>query len=681
MAIKLPIEGRYSQPNNSDKFGSIWASKNINLDEEGYLKLSPRTIMIANRTDDVSFGHPNAIGRWMEGNYLVATADKNYNIVISPVDNPAPDVNTGNGNPTTALGGGGVFWQNLWFATDADKVFSRVVNTDSAAIWTLRISGLTSTVQHRLAVFVSRQTLCVSDGNVVRQYNTSYVQTINLVIPSDFEVVGLAYNNNRMGIITRLGSSTAGQNTEAMFFIWDGATSGANNSAGVGSSECLSICAYKSSFAILTRAGQLLYWNGGGFDVLANFPFYYEDKFLGGGFLNVSTRGLNMIADGDVLYVNIPNALTPFNRKKEFTIPNMPGGVWCFDPKVGLYHRWSPSISKLHYHSIAAANINTATDVITTSGIIPATGNIARVTHFSSGARVVGGLKDNYDYYIIKLTSTTFKLANTRENALAGIAIDITAADTTTTIFMYDIVDYASSYIGPGAATAIALVGEKDEVKTDILIGGGFFPLTMGGAVQSLAIAVPFLENRGWFITPKIFSSEVIDSAQKLFVKFRPLKTGDKIIFKYRNKEIEGLPVSSSILDVATWTGLRDFYTTQDLSEAKTYLDAGGKLECELTAGAGGGQMVQIVSISTDDNLTYSVEVAEDILGVVAGNKSSYIINNWEVKKVITSTDKCPVSIPLGGSASWMQFKIELRGVDVAIEELQIVSTVAQQSV
>jgi len=41
--IRLPADTneKWFQPNNSDKFGSLWYTKNINLDEEGYIKLSP----------------------------------------------------------------------------------------------------------------------------------------------------------------------------------------------------------------------------------------------------------------------------------------------------------------------------------------------------------------------------------------------------------------------------------------------------------------------------------------------------------------------------------------------------------------------------------------------------------------------------------------------------------------
>lgn len=680
MPIKLPIDGRWSQTNTSDKFGSIWASKNINLDEEGYIKLSPRSVSIVNQTDTPNFGDANAIGRFSGGNFLVSTVGKTYNLGLSATTDPTPTVNSGANNPTGVAQGGGVFFQNLWHATTDTTVVSRPASTDATQAWTSRITSLTSAVPHRLCVFSSRQTLIVSNGNVAKQYDTSYSGTTDLTIPSDFVINGMAYNNGKIGLITELGTSTAGQNAEARFFVWDGSTTGASSDASVGSDKCIAVCAYKSSFVVLTRAGQLLYWNGGGFEVLASFPFYYEDKLWTPSFITSISSGYTMVADGDVIYLNVPNALTPFSRKDEIVTPNMPGGVWCYDPKAGLYHRYSGSISKMYYHAISSGNVNTSTDTFTTSATIPDTGSIARITDFASTNKVVGGLREGQDYYVIKASSTTFKLATTKANAISGTAIDITAADTQTTFFMFDLVDYSTSRNGVLGTSTIALIGERDIIKTDLLIGGRFFDNTMTTPVQTLAACVPFLENRGWVVTSKVFAPEVTDHAQKLFLKFRPLRSGDSIIVKYRERDVVGLPTSSATLQSGNWTGANAFYTTQDLSEAKDYLDNGGELECEIPTGAGGGSTAQITAIDTDDDITYSVTLAEDIIGAASSRKCEFIINNWNLKKTITSDDVSPVEIPLSETASWSQFKVELRGSEVTIEELNIITDAKKRS-
>lgn len=690
MVIKLPIEGRWSQSNESDKFGSLWASKNLNFDEEGYLKLSPRTVLIDGADYNAQFGVPLFIGRWASGEYLVATSnDAVFNVSISS-GAFGSDENTGTANPTLTPVSHGIFFGNLFYATTTSGLLHRAISADHTVTWTAAsgVSGITAGVRHFLEIFRSRGTICISNDNKILQYSSDYhitapthTASTTLTIPADFEVTGMAYNNQKIGIVTRMGTSSAGSGKEAYFFLWDGSTTAAQQSAGVGSDTCLGICAYKGSFAVLTRTGQLLYWNGGGFDVLANFPFYYTDNIIAG-FPTLLTYGSVMEADGDVIYINLPNRLEEYSRKGEAIIGNCLHGVWCFDPKVGLYHRWSPSISPAYFNQVTAGNVNTSTDIFTiSSGTIPKTGNIARITSLTT----LGGFTLNSDYYVIKLTATTFQLASTRANALARTAIDITSVSGTTSFWMYDLIDYGTN-ISVLETGAISAAKETRMTNTDILIGGEYY--NTGLSIRDvLCIGVPFLENRGWGITVKIFSSQVTDQAQKLFIKFRPLKSGDSIIVKYRNREIDGLPVvsfgSTGSAKAATWSTDKTFTSQQDLSEAKTYFDGGGELECELVAGAGAGSIEKITALTLSGS-TYTVTLANDVIGVEQNRKSEFIISNWKIERTITSSNADVnnfAEIPLGGQASWMQFKIELRGSEIAIEELEIISAVDKQSV
>lgn len=682
--LKIPTDtgGRFSQPNNSDKFGSLAYTKNINLDEEGYIKLSPRTVTIADQAANVAagngddFGVPVFIGRFNAGEYLVGTSDSVFDIQIFS-NNLLQIENTGTNNPQMTTDSNACWWQNRFYSSDDTAVLYRTptVGGEAGASWTSAITGLTSGVRHYLKVFSSRQQLCVTNGNVVKQYDTTHAGTVDLTIPADNEIAGIAYNKSKMGIITRIGGATTSQDEESKFYIWDGTTTGAGDGVGIGASAGVAICAYKSSFVILTKSGRLLYWNGGGFTDLAAFPFYFEDKIWGAPLSNL-TLGDSMMADGDVIYVNVGLELNSFNRKQETITPNCPSGVWCFDPKVGLYHRWSPSISHAYNHNLIGSDINTTTDVFTTAYTLPATGNIARLLRDLAG---VTGISLNQDYYIIKVSSTTFKLATTKANALASTAIDITAVTTganAVNFWMYDLVDYGNSFHGVGSAGAIGLTDETLALYRDVLFGGDYGTTTLT-ANDALCLTIPFLENRGYFVTPKIFSSQVTDNNQKLFVKFRPLKTTDSIIVKYRDRDIVGLPVTSSG-DEANWTSPSEFYTAQDLSEAKTYLDAGGELECEFISGAGGGTMVKVSSISAPDSTNTSVVLAEEVLGAASTLKAEFIIHNWKTLRTIASTDSDHDSgvavIPIGGASKFVQFKVEMRGSDVTIEEIGIIN-------
>jgi hypothetical protein len=680
--IKLPVNSQWTQPNNSDKFGSVWATKNIDFDEEGYLKLSPRMVRVMDDSENGDFGFPVAIGRHTMGGFQVATAsDANFSVDITEQQNTWTE-DSGTAEPTLTFDSNAVWFQGLWHASTATAVFSKA-SPASNATWTSRITSLTSGVQHKLCVFASRVSLCVSNGNVVKQYNSSYSGTTDLTIPSDFEIVGMAYNNERMGIITRLANDgTDGQDQEAQFITWTGATTGATSTFGIGSDAAVSIVAYKSSFVILTRAGELLYFNGGGFQRLAALPFFYESVTWGDVQANNVLGDSPMVVEGDVIYIHLALELNDFGKREERMLPNTPAGIWCFDPKVGLYHKWSPSISTAYVNFVDGSNVNTSTDEFTvTAGVfgaetIPATGGIARLTETAG----IGGLTINEDYYIIKTSSTTFKLAETRELALTGIAIDITSASSGSNFFwMYDLVDYGTSYYS--AAGALGFTGDNSPVYDTILAGARLYSTSLSN-IDLMSMGVPFLENRGWMISPKIFPESVTDTIQKLYLKFRPLDDNDSFIVKFRGKEVIGLPVSSSGLS-ATWTGANEFYTLQNLAAAKTYLDAGGDIECEIVAGAGGGVMSQVSSIVEEDG-TYAVVLADNVLGVSAGLKSEFIMNNWKVFETITSETKTAsdgfAEVPVSSPGKFTQFKVELRG-NPCLEEMQIITTSQIKSV
>jgi len=680
MSIKIP-QSTWSQINTSDKFGNLWATKNINLDEEGYIKLSPRSLSLFNNgstVDNLSntdFNIPVAFGRSSEGTFMIATTDEPFNFVLND-DTRSVGEDESSDNPNLTFNSHGKWWQNRFYESTATTVSYKSGSTWTADV----ITSLTSGVRHYLEVFKNRNQLCVSNGNVVKQYNTSHSNTVDLTLPSDFEVIGMAYNNNRLGLITRLGTDSTGQNTDSYFFIWDGATTQASIGVSIGTYSAAGIVPYKSSFVILTSTGELLYWNGGGFDKLISFPFYSENKHWGD-LLNHLTYGDNMVVDGDRIYINVGFDLDKTGDKREEYLVNNPSGVWCYDPKAGLSHRFSPSISPVYLHTISQANVDTSTDLFTTSSPVPSTGNPLIL---NSGT--VGGLKFGVIYFVIKVSSTTFRLAETREKALAGVYIDITSADTNQYFWMANILDFGASV--SDTVGAVAIYGVSKALYRDVLFGGRYFNSNLDDEVHLCSIS-PFFENRGYLISPKVFSKEVTDTNQKLFVKFRALDTNDKIIIKSKTKDVFNLPSStpSGVPDGTTalnliWTSDNEGYTTADLSEAKTYFNNGGHLELELTAGMGAGQMAQVIELNEDGG-TYSFVLDETVVGASSGLKSYFVVNNWETLATIDSSknDEGYAEILLDSKSKFIQLKVELRGYETTIEELQIINETYKKSV
>ncbi|RJQ33899.1 hypothetical protein C4568_03800 [Candidatus Parcubacteria bacterium] len=667
---------KWLQPNTSDKLGTIWASKNISLDQPGYIKLSPRSVKLAD-TSTTRFELPVAIGKYGQGEFQVATTESNF---VLDIDNQSGTItlteDTGTGDPAMTVDSHGKFFQGRWWVTTDTAILSKAANGTASATWDTSSgeTGLTSGVRHYLEVFASRVSLCVSNKNVVKQYTAStgdLTNTTNLTIPSDFEIVGLAYNYGKMGVITRIASGAADGVSEAKFFSWEGSTTSATG-FGVGSDSCIAVCPYKSSFLVLTRAGQIKYFNGGGFEDIASFPFYFDDKIWSqpGDFDNY---GDVMIPDGDTVYINMGLLMNAFDRKGYESAVNMPSGVWCLSPAesgFNLYHRWSPSNSLVERFVVSSANVNTSTDIMTvSSGTVPATGNVARYI-YTDGSEI-GGIKRNNDYYIIKHTATTFSLAESKEEALSGVKIDLTGTGGTNNHFhFYTLEDYGQSLFEKSGA--MEMFGENNGFYRDLIMGSQNYSNSLT-ATDTMCMTVPFLESRGWIITPKIFSSAVKDNWRKITVFFQPLKSGDSIVVKGRKQNLSGLPIASPNIetsDSATWVSTTEFNTGTDLSEAKTHLDAGKELEIEFTAGAGAGQTAKVLTISEPSSGTTVVSVSEEILGVVAGRKSHYIIDHWETLGTATSQDEGYKQFTLEGSSKFAQYKIELRGDDVTIEDI-----------
>lgn len=660
--IKFPQNGKWSQLNSTDKAGSLAYSKNLNLDQEGYLKLSPRMVSIFSDVDDNDFNVPVAFGRYDDGDFRLTTIEDPFNVGLSNTSLSVVEDETSD-NPVHTVNSHGTWWQNRWYASTATTV-----SYNTAGTWTANaISSLTSGVRHYLEVFKNKNSLAVSNGNTVKLYDTSHSNTVTLTLPSDFEVIGLAYNNNKLGIITRLGTDSLGQNSDAYFFVWDGATTEAGAGFSTGAYSIVAVKAYKSSFVLLSTSGQLLYWNGGGFEEIAALPFYFSDKRWG--FLNtLQAYGDIMTVEGDIIYINVIANLTSYGRDGETTDIKSQSGIWCYDPKIGLYHRSGYSISKAYSHTISQANVNTTTDVFTTSGTIPATGSPVVLTNAE-----VGGLKKGVVYYVIKLTSTTFKLATSRYNAIDLIAIDITSAASSQAFWMYNVVDYSPTLIEK--AGGLALFGTENYAYRDFICGATIYNTELNSE-QHLMMSVPFLPNRGYGVLSRLFTNAQTENIQSVVIKHSPLDIDDKIILKSKVKNFHEIPKTSPTgATELAWTSSTTATTTTDINEVKTAFDAGEEMEIELTAGLGGGQLIKITNI-TESNGTYTLTFEEEVIGYSAGLSSYFAIDNWKVCGEINYDNQTEgvMEIPVAENGKAPQFKIELRGVGTAIEDIQIIN-------
>lgn len=671
--FKIPSNNRFNQTNESDLFGNIEYTKNINFDELGYLKLSPRCISLLNSEDDTNFNLPISLGRVSFGDVYIATAENPYILDISD-SNCSLIEDTDNGDdspPNLTFDSHGKWWISRWHVTTDTALFYKTVSNGD---WTDTSVSLTTGKTHPIELFEKANTLMVGNGNSVKQLDTSYStgSLAQLTISSDYEITHLAYNNNYIAIGTKLSDTVDGQNKDASLFIWDGSASSANEAHKVGSDMVVGLAPYKSSFVILTRKGELKYFNGGGFDVIASFPVYFKN-LIWGDFINRQAYGDTIIVEGDRIYINIKSQILDDNLKNY--CEQMPGGIWCYDPKIGLYHRYSGSISQGTFLYVQSSGVNTTTNTATvysissypTSPTIPETGNPVKVL-----TTTIGGLTQGEIYYLIKASSTEFKIASTKENALALIPIDLTSTGSNSLFLAIDEKDFGQSLTGRSGG--MGFFGHKTFAYENILFGGDY--IEEGGSQYSfLNMSVSKFKNIGYIITSKLNSSEIEDNILKGYIKYRPLKSTDIIEIKYKNKDYINIPVVAS----CTATSSTVLTTTDNIADAYAFSD---DLECEIIMGAGSGQMVKVSSITYNTG-TYTITLESALDGVSASDLLDIKLDNWT--SIITiDTDSSPDNwqeFSIAKNSKWIKFKVVLNGSDITIEELQILNKTQIKSV
>lgn len=659
----IPQNRQWNQNNQTDIGGAIVASRNIDLTTPGYLALEDRSVSIKTSEGDSNFGILTGMETFNSANrYYLTTSQKPYTVVMDPIT-VTEDVSAG--NPGGSLYSGSVVWQSRYYAAVNTAFYYH--NGTSWSSVTLSPT-LTTSELHPVCIFENRQTLVIGNGNQVKQINTSHVDTINLSLPTEYKVSRIVYNNNRVGITTY----STRTDTDSFFFVWDGASAEASGYS-IKSPQALGIVAYKSSFLVLNSRGQLLYFNGSGFDILDTFPIgiVHEDENNN----KMSSGNIHMVVrDNDFVDLTVQTSETlKDNPRQEYYSPNSPAGIYTWSKETGLYHGRSISMSVMFKRTIDTTAVDTSTDIITTTSV-PITGT--PVYYFNTNASIIGGLKHKTVYYVIKLSSTTLKLALTKTNALAGTAIDLTSTGFSLQLLVfYPEKDFGQSFID-GRMTPILRhpnLGSYSDTSGRVFFGNENGLTNTLSSYKTLCTSMGLIENRGWFITSKVLTENIKDMFNKLVIKFKPLKLDvDKIIVKYRVSDFESINQLSVYNLYCTWTAANTFTTTDNLS---TILVGH---EIEVVAGAGAGQIAHVSSISESSG-TYTVVLDESLIEVSAADKCYISANNWlKLKTITTSTatnNDGYADVAIGKNSKWIQFKIEMRGVDIKIEDLNVVPT------
>ena len=702
MTFNLPNrDGRkWAQPNYSDLFGIVARTKNINFDDAGYLTVARRSRSIYDADQDADFGHAVSIIYWP---YISATLDEYYVItnsgkgfivdgstlaVVKDTNTYVPTFDNLGRSDMEAFGA-------FVYASAEDGLHKFVGNEFAPSGWS---AGTIGTADNGgggpLCLFVNKNMLAWGDGNTVKLYTSGDSLSVTLTLPTQYWVTSIAWSNNYLYIGTRHRS-----NGEAHLFTWDGADTTWNNSYGVGTHRIDCVKPYKDSVALVTSEGQLLKFNGGAFGTLGNLPIHYKnldwDVHGGGGGTSarigrVLHRG--MVVEGEQIFINL-SGLINHSTNDTMTprhLNDFPSGIWCYDPDIGLYHRSSLTGDlKLKTDVVTTGNVNLGTDIITVSGqTVPPTGTPVIYDDGSAGAgTLIAPLKFREKYYVIYVSNTTMKLASTKALADAGTALDLTATGNDLQYFIFlPNRDFGGSANSTNGAICLLKKGtDPGPIASDGrgIIFSGYAGKTTTDLVSVLNVTAEKQENRGHVVTVKLPATKITDDFLNLTVKYKGVKTAEDTIrvkFRVAERDDDMKFLNSANTQTATWTDANTFTTTADLSLAEV-----GD-EIEFARGTGAGYTVHISSLSESSG-TWTVNIDENIQGLTAGDTSLFYIDNWEYVGAVTTADNSiftnknadtytsdagAKTFSVDKKGEWVQFKIELRGEDVALYDLLI---------
>lgn len=652
------------QENKNEYSGTIYQSKNIDLDELGLVKLAESTTALLTQDENTDFSRADAMYPCENDLYINSSEVFRGGADISGITSLSTDT----GVPTPGVEEDVIFFNDTEVISDNADIYYR----SAISTWTKVDTNLTTGSPICMATWEGENNLAVASGNTIKFVNTSWAINATIMkIPNEYMITSVASRGSRLFIATRnIGGG------ESQVFVASAIATAADASYGAGAVEIYSMKAYKSSVAVITSSATLEYFTGGGFARLAQLPIYSTNQEWSSS-LNEYSRVSNraMFVDNDLILINLSSLVE--DGYVEF-MPSFPSGIWCYDGELkSLYHKYASSISKaLVVRGTQSTTSSVDDNVVLTAGNLDGVQTGCPVVYSSMNNTPIPELKNKRTYYIIKINSTTFKMAETYTDALAGTAIDFTGVGSISQNFLirrtkdygWSLMDsrmsvavlndklYDSAYYGRIAMTNV--LADADAITTDKTV---------------FCATTPYFYNEGYYVTPKLESQTVEDIFHGVHLKYKELKNEDEIIVKYKVVDTENFPYASFNEGITAnrkgvWTDTNTFTTLADLSG----VSAGD--EVEFIAGVGSGRCSVIESISEASG-TYTVNLNETFDFAAANDECYFIVDKWILAKTITASTEDNTGftyIPIEQKGKFLQLKVILRGVRVAIEELLI---------
>lgn len=350
---------QWKQQNESDIFGTLWASKSLDLTSNmGKVRVSPRLMRTGisaqthktpgafayAQSKDVSSTNKvfwSTAGESNSGYLLEGSATPYFTFNVAAVSGEPTDFDSMSGALKTFVASAG----NLWLTSNATLRYvdysanPAQVKTPTSSPTVLLSTGFHALEEYAERMYVAYNTGKIASCNSSGTCTSSGSSTISTAIKG--EITFMKAGKNRIWIGTL---NTGGLNTK--IYEWDGAAANTPTREYNVDAQGVLACAIKDDIPyVVDTEGRLLTLSGGEFVEIAVLP-------LNNKILKNATSPVANSANSSMRFIH-SNGMDVINGRVHLLINNefmnygseiperASSGIWEYDPDIGLYHKYS----------------------------------------------------------------------------------------------------------------------------------------------------------------------------------------------------------------------------------------------------------------------------------------------------------------------------------------------------
>lgn len=585
--VRLPKTGIWKQNNKSDRFDDLEASFNLDLSSNyGATRISPRMVLNINVDDDAQLSAPPC-------------AFKTF-ITTDTYIWMAAKAHMWHSTATGSAGG-----PNDAFTQDATASTPTALNSDYTDIW-VDNSKLLVTQAHRDVKYLdsagSWNTITNGLANSSGLHQGTFFRALNRSYIID---------DNAAGISSISGTTPTNVAASTQYTLND-LVEGAG--ANIGSEiSCIASNTSRIGIGTINKSGT-------------SCKFYTWDGSTGGGGTYGPNEEYTLDASGILAVIVVDDVFTIFDTRGRLMQLN--GGTFI----------------ELDRLPIDNAQMKLAISTAT-----------SRPVHYNGMALVDGNIEILINTQLWDTNSTI------KEGCPSGVwcydresktfyhkrSMGLTKSDGTIT-------DYGASKLSLVGALAQVEVLSADitqgSTNGTILAGCDYYTTaTVSKSGVFYDDSNNTLQKAGYLVTSKIFSDNISDTWQKIYLRFRKfLNSTDKIVVKYRTSQDESTQATITYTSTTTFT-----VPTASFSSAP----AVGS-EVEVIQGIGAGRTAHITAIATN-GANYEVTVDETITGATTQTAKA-IFQSWKKLGSYNAQTDDFLKLPVdgGNTSTFIQFKV-----------------------